>query len=342
MGIRNWLQSEYWELGKTAIIIASIYAVIAIVGNLSYHIVPSVVTSSVTYNGGVVNLSPLIVGAEGYLCGVNANLTKTWSLIGIMSSGTGFWASLQVSFYVPIPIGWFFAIYDGVSFLPFANWLLQTGNFMIAWYGSIINDFVNFVLFPFSSIIIGLITTLPAFAYVGLTFFIPIGLVFRAFPFIRGVGGTLIAIGVALCLVLPTTLILFNYLATSLLASAIQIVPPTPFVSNLGAGACSGIFGNSVPSWVSTIICAPIKLTLDGFNSGANFGNAVWQSLVIFQTNAIYTYMNRILVSGVYLIITMLLFVFDLIIMYPLVDNIARVMGGSIRMSLGGKLKLAS
>lgn len=51
--------------------------------------------------------------------------------------------------------------------------------------------------------------------------------------------------------------------------------------------------------------------------------------------------MNRIMISGLYMIIQMLLFAIDLVIMYPLVDNIARVMGGSIRLSLGGKLRLA-
>ena len=339
-GIRTWLQTEYWELAKTGIILVSIYAMIIFVGNLSYHIVPSLVTSQISSKSGIINLAPLVGGAEGYLCAVNSNLTNTWSVIGIMSEGTGFWSTLQVGFYIPIPIGPWVALYDGVSFLPFSNWLLQTGNFMIAWYGSIINDLVNFVLFPFSSIIIGLITTLPSFAYVGITFFIPMGLAFRALPFIRGIGGTLIAIGLALCVVLPSTFILFNYLATNLMASAIPIVQPPPFFAQL---SCSSLFsGSGIPGWMSSILCAPITLVTNEINSGVNFGVAIWDSAVVFNTNAIYVYMDRIMTYGLYLLIQMLLLVLDLVIMYPLVDSIARAMGGSIRLSLGGKLRLAS
>ena len=62
----------------------------------------------------------------------------------------------------------------------------------------------------------------------------------------------------------------------------------------------------------------------------------------IFSTTAIYTYMNEIMQYGIYLIIQLLLFSFDLILMYPIVDNVARSLGGSIRLSLGGKLRLAS
>jgi hypothetical protein len=342
LGIRNWLQNEYWELGKTAIIIASIYGIMVFLGNLAYAVVPSVVTSQVSSHAGVISLSPLVAGAEGYLCNVNSNLTNTWEEIGLMSGGTGFWASFQVGFYIPIPIGPYLALQDGVSFLPFSNWLLQTGNFMIAWYGSIINDLVNFILFPFSSIIIGLITTLPALAYVGLTFFIPLGLVFRALPFIRGIGGTLIAIGAALCIVLPITLIFFNYLVTSIMASAVPIAAPAPFVSNLNAGSCASIFGGAIPSWLATLGCDAAIPTMSQVNTGVNFVSSVWQALVVFQTTAIYTYMNRILMYGIYMILQMLLFAIDLIIMYPLVDSIARSLGGTIRLSLGGKLKLAS
>ncbi len=361
MGIRNWLQNEYWELGKTVLIIVTIYALIVIIGNLSYDIVPltggtGLVPSPVTSIGSVINLAPLVTGAEGYLCGVNSNLTNTWEAIGIMSGGTGFWSSLQLGFFIPIPTPWV-VIYNGVYFLPFSNWLLQTGNFMIAWYGSIINDFVNFILFPFSAIVIGLLTTLPALAYVGLTFFIPLGLAFRALPFIRGVGGTLIAVGVALCLVLPSTFILFNYIVTSMISSAIPItissacpsfISPSflstcPGHSNFAStdsATCTSLY-KSLPSWVDTLLCSPLIAVINTIAVGTNFLSSIWQGAVVFQTNAIFTYMNRIMISGLYMIIQMLLFAIDLVIMYPLVDNIARVMGGSIRLSLGGKLRLA-
>lgn len=334
LGIRNWLQNEYWEIAKTALIIVVIFGVIAIVANLSHLLVPNLVKSGISASGsGAVDLTPLIAGAEGYLCGVNTNLISAWDEMGIMGAGTGFWSTVQVGFYIPIPIGPYATIFDGVYFLPFSNWALQTGNHFISWYGSIINDLINFILFPFTSITIGLITTLPSLAFVGLTFFIPLGLTFRAFPFVRGIGGTLIAIGLALCVVLPSVLILFNYEATSLLASALPIIQPPPQTVSLSC---------SIPTLIGGIICAAIGLPLSALNSATGFVQDVWWALPIFSTTAIYTYMNEIMQYGIYLIIQLLLFSFDLILMYPIVDNVARSLGGSIRLSLGGKLRLAS
>ena len=336
MGIRSWLQQEYWELAKTAIIIVVIYASIVLVGNLSFYISPQTVTSTLSYSGaGKISITPLIVGAESYLCGVNTNLYNTWQEIGIMGGGTGFWASFHVSFYIPIPTPWV-VLYDGINFLPFSNWMLQTGNYMIAWYGSIINDLVNFILFPYTSIVIGLISTLPSLAYVGLTFFIPLGLAFRALPFIRGIGGTLIAVGLALCLILPSTLILFNGIATSMLSAAIPIIQPAPYVPYT-TNYCTVALG-ALPSWLAAMACAPFSIIA----SLTNIIPSIGQASAVFSTTAIFTYMNYILTYGLYIIIQMILFVLDLIIMYPLVDNIARSLGGSIRLSLGGKLRLAS
>ncbi len=338
-GIRNWLQTEYWEIAKTAIIIVVIFAGITFIGNLSYLLVPSAVSGPVTLNNNVADLTPLIHGAEGYLCNVNSQLVNTWEEFGIISAGTGFWSTLQVGFYIPIPaLGPYLAFYDGIDFLPFANWLLQTGNFFIAPYGSIINDLINFVLFPFSSITLGLITTLPSLAYVGLTFFIPLGLVFRAFPFIRGIGGTIIAIGLALCLVLPSVFILFNYEVTSVLSNTLPIIQPAPSTVNLVVSSCTGV----LPSIIGDVACTGINLLLSSINSVAGFTQSIWYALPVFQTNAIYTYMDRIMRYGIYIIMQLLLFVIDLMIMYPLVDGLAKSMGGTIRLSIGGKLRLAS
>ena len=340
-GIKNWLQTEYWEIAKTAIIIVVIFAAITFIANLSYLLVPSVVQSPITLSNNVADITPLIAGAEGYLCGVNTQLVNTWEEFGILSAGTGFWSTLQVGFYIPIPaLGPYIAFYDGITFLPFANWLLQTGNYFIAPYGSIINDLINFVLFPFSSITLGLITTLPSLAYVGLTFFIPLGLLFRAFPFIRGIGGTIIAIGLALCLVMPSVFILFNYEVTSVLSSTLPIVQPAPSFVNLNLRSCNA-FG-ILPGIIGTVACTGINLLLSSINSVAGFTQSIWYALPVFQTNAIYTYMDRIMRYGIYIIIQVLLFALDLMIMYPLVDGIAKSMGGTIRLSIGGKLRLAS
>ena len=120
-GLRSWVQGEYWEIMKSAIIIVVIYSAMILVGNIAYSVsTPSGGAGNIAQPGGGINLSPLIMGAENYLCNVNTQMSYAWESMGIMSGGTGFWASLQMGFYVPIPIGPFFAIYDGVMFLPFS------------------------------------------------------------------------------------------------------------------------------------------------------------------------------------------------------------------------------
>lgn len=354
LGIRNWLQNEYWEVTKSAIIIACVYSVITLVGNISYSLAPSAVTAGVA-QPGFANINGVVGGAEGYLCGVNSNLTNEFQELGIISSGTGFWSSVQVGFYIPsfglgiLTFG-FLDVFAGVSFLPFANWVIQTGNYFITTYGSIVNDLVNFVLFPFTAFVIGVITLLPALAYLGLTFFIPMGVVFRSFPFVRGVGGTLIAIGICLALVIPSTFILFNYQVTTGLAQNFAIVEQPPFMSNVQIPCpFTYLFQqfslpeplSGIPSVLSTVTCIPFGAESSSINSEVNFGQSVFYGAVAFQNNALWVYMDKILRYNFYVIIQMLLFVFDIIIIYPLTDNIARAMGGSIRLSLGGKLRLA-
>ena len=336
-GIRNWIQNEYWEIAKSAIIIVSIYGAIMFIGNLSYALVPNSIATGI-HTSAFADITPLVAGAEGYLCNVNSNLTNIWSEVGIMSAGTGFWSSVQLGFYIPIPILEYVTLFFGVQFLPFANWMLQTGNYFISPFSSIIGDLVNFMLFPFTALIIGFLTTLPSFAYIGLTFFIPLGIMFRAFPFIRGIGGTIIAIGVALCLVIPATFILFNYQVTTLIASALPISVPVPFL--FASESCTAVSSSAGAGIIGSFLCLA-SIFSPGSVAPTNLFYSIWAAFPVFSLSAIYTYLNQIFVIGFYIIIQMLLFVFDLIIMYPLVDAIAKAMGGSIRLSLGNKLKLA-
>ncbi len=343
VGVKNWLQNEYWELAKSAIIIAFLYGTITFVGNLTYHIMPVSDLISTPNDPGFGNIGMLVAGSETYLCNVNTNLTNVWGQIGTMAEGTGVWASLQVGLYIPIPTPWFFGFFDKISFLPFANWMLQTGNFMIAWYGSIINDLVNFILFPWTTLTVALIELLPSLAYVGLTFFIPMGLIFRALPFVRGIGGTLIAIGIAMCIVLPATLVLFNFPVTNMLAQAMPIAFPPPH-SLIGeiTSVChiGGTTGHLICAGFAVFFPA-VPAVGGAVNLLATFGSDVYHAYSVFSLDAIYIYMNNIMKYGIYVIIQMLLFVIDLIVMYPIVDTIAKSMGGTIRLSLGEKLKLA-
>lgn len=335
LGIRNWVQNEYWEIAKSALVIVSIYAVITLISNIAIAITPGL--SAASTGPSAVNLAPLIKGAESYLCNVNYNVVNMWEFIGTFTAGNGFYSSLQVSLFVPLPLPEPFVGVDiGVLFPVFPNWALQAGNYLIAPFGSIINDIVNFVLYPYTAMEVGLIELLPIMAYIGLSFFIPLGLVFRALPFIRGIGGTLIAIGIAMSVVLPGVLLLFNYPVTQAMSSALPLEQP-PF-SYAASSATNGCPIGAIPI-AGHVICAIFSYVSSWFG---NMLSGINLSTLVFSTSAIYQLMNYIFQYGLFMILQFVLLAIDIIIIYPIVDNIARMLGGTIRLSLGGKLKLAS
>jgi hypothetical protein len=345
-GLRNWLQGEYWEITKTVLIIVSIYAILILVGNITNLITPSATGITNMANSGatpgVIGLGSLVGNAETYLCQVNDNVINAWELVGIMSEGVGFWSTFQVKLSIPIPLG-FVSVYLGMNFLPFANWALQTGNYHIAPFFSVINDIVNFILFPYTTMELSMINILPALVYVGLSFFIPLGLALRALPFVRGIGGTLLAIGVAMSVVMPAVLVLFNYPITQALNNAIDLQQPAP--PTLTGGPVCAATGFAL----SPLLCAfnvvwPILFSsssIPGANNGANLLSAITYSTRVFDTNAMYFFLSQLLKYGLFIIVQFVLLAMDLIIVYPIVDNLARMFGGSIKLSLGNKMRLA-
>lgn len=376
LGIRNWLQGEYWEVTKTVILLAVIFAVITIISNITYAFLTPVKGGTAPTPATVGDITPLLNGAETYLCNVNYELTNTWGWMGLLGSGTGFWSNLKLGVYDTIPIPPYIALIGGSVLLPFNNWMLQTGNPMIAPYGSIIGDTINLLLFPFTLITVISIDALPSMALIGLLFFIPMGLLFRAFPFVRGIGGTLVAIGFGMAVVFPAVLIVFNGVFMNYLQQAIAINPPPVAITttdidsiagfnegsgqltfpadcpfNLGSGAF-GLVGQAfcdtsmapmaalVPQLVPPIIFA----ASDEANTNNPGGNPAGylNGANVFSDVALYQYMDIILSTGSYIIVQLMLTTIDLVLVYTITDSIARSLGGSIRFQLGGKLRIAS
>lgn len=349
LGIRNWLQMEYQEITKSIILFCVIFALITILGNmtLAFFVPPQA-----QLNGG--DLTPVINGAEVYLCGVNSNLMNVWEWMGLLGAGTGFWGNLKLGTFDGIPVWTYIGLVSGTVFIPFNNWMLQTGNVMIGPYGSIIGDTINLMLFPFTVLNSIAIDALPSMAAVGLSFFIPLGLLFRAIPFVRGIGGTLIAIGIGLAIVFPAVLVMFNGVVMNYLVQAIAIQPP--YVNqSLGTG-----FGGSSPcpfsssfGFVGTTFCdtslilPPLSLHLTSIQSGIVFtatddSPGYLNGANVFSDFAVYQYMDIMLALVSYIVVQLFMITLDLVIVYSITDSIARALGGSVRLQLGSKLRIAS
>ncbi|MDE1860433.1 MAG: hypothetical protein KGH72_01820 [Candidatus Micrarchaeota archaeon] len=328
LGLRQWLQNEYWELAKSILLIVGIYGSMLFVSNIAY-----LLQSNPTPEPGASQLTQYLGGllftSEGYLGGVCSYLFGTWTLVGDMFLGIGFMKSLVVGYFVPLPV-YIGAFTFGVQFGPYQNLMLDTGNFIVAFYQSILNDFIQFLLFPVTMMTLAQLLLLPSLMAVGLSFFIPLGLVFRAFPFVRGVGGTLIAIGVAFALIYPAVLSLLDYPIITLMQQDIPL-PEWTLGHSPGLTICSGNF-----------LCGFLNNQIkDLFALIPNNGMAVyfaWETL--FGT--LSTYINYMLNYGVFIIMQLLLYVLDLLIIWSITDSLAKSLGGSIRLQLGGKLKLAT
>ena len=330
-GIRNWLQNEYWEIAKSAMLIAGIYLAITFISSIALFVIPGAAAPSASY---VNNIGTLYSESYTYLNTVCGNLVNIWNGVSTLGIAIGLYQGLSISLYVPIPIPFVGAFLSGFSVTPiYTTYLLESGNHILAQYESMLNDMIKFILFPTSLLTVGLMYNLYSIIEASLTMIIPLGLVFRAFPFSRNIGGTLIAIGIGAGIVYPSILVLFNYPLTQAISPYVYVAPaPGPSSGNLLPTSGNGFFLDTGAEIIDTIF----KLTIGPIVNLAQYAGI---GSNIF--NGVYYFYNYILNYGFYMILQFFIFAADLMILYPIVDSIARSLGGTLRLSLGSKLKLA-
>lgn len=166
---------------------------------------------------------------------------------------------------------------------------------------------------------------LPVLMQVGLLIFFPIGILLRAIPFVRGIGGTLIAIGIALSLIYPTVLVAFNAPVSSAIGS---------FVPSSGCTINLPVIGTFICSLANALTSA---LPLGFLGSQGTTG--LWDG--IGSLTSIYPAFNGIQYYSFVLTLQFVLLLLDVVIVVTIAQNIAKILGGSIRLGIGGRLKLA-
>ena len=332
-GIRNWLQNEYWEIAKSAMLIAGIYLAITFISSIALFVIPGAVAPSASY---VNNIGTLYSESYTYLNTVCGNLANIWNGVSTLGIAIGLYQGLSISLYVPLPIPFVGAFLSGFSVSPlYTTYLLESGSHILVQYESMLNDMIKFILFPTSLLTVGLMYNLYSIIEASLTMIIPLGLVFRAFPFSRNIGGTLIAIGIGAGIVYPSILVLFNYPLTQAISPYIYVAPapgPSP-ASYLLPTTGNGFFLDTGAEVIDTIIRITLGTVASNLLQYANIGANIF--------NGVYYFYNYILNYGFYMILQFFIFAADLMILYPIVDSIAKSLGGTLRLSLGSKLKLA-
>ncbi|MDE1854812.1 MAG: hypothetical protein KGH57_00620 [Candidatus Micrarchaeota archaeon] len=330
-GIRNWISEEFLEIAKTAMLIVGIFAVLTLMGNVA-----SLLTLQPTGTSYQSSISSLVSSACGYLNTVIGNQavsssSSTGPIYGLpaaldymlgLAYSLGGLNSIKVGFFLPIPIPippdvW---LEFGYVNQPYVNTMLEstptTGS-----YESMLNDMFTFLLFPISMLLIAQQALLPMIVILGLAVLIPVGIAMRSFPFIRGVGGTLVAIGIGMAVIYPATLALLN--------------GPVTDAFSFGTYSSSA----SVSCGSSPFLCTLFG-TLFAANSDSAYHQGVNDGITGYDPYTIFNIMNGMLFYTFVVILQFLLFIADIAIAYPLTDSIARTLGGTITLQLGGKLKL--
>ena len=325
-GLRGWIEREYYEIAKTMILIASIFSILLFMSSMA--VIISGNTPSSSYSS---NLAGLVNSGEIYLTGVDNNIACAYDAIGGLSIGIGALTSLTIQYYDPtppipypdgIPLPY---LITGVAFTPagLTNEMLTPYSITVRNYESILSDTIVIVLFPISVIIGSEMTLLPYLVKIGLLLVIPIGLILRSFPFVRGVGGVLIAIGIGISIIYPSLLVILNAPVTNVLNTAFN-GPTTP----------------SSPPCTSGILCSVVN----GYTSVlTNIGISTTSIVIgLSALYSIYPTINDLVYHTVNLVAQFVLFILDLAIAIPLMDTIARMLGSStgVVTSIGSKLRL--
>jgi hypothetical protein len=333
--LKGWYKGELWESTKTVIIIATIYAIIVVLGAAAV----AIAGGTATYNPSK-DIFALFTSADNYL-GIQLNNAN--NALGAYAGAFEAIASLgTITFqtYIPIPI-----VLPYVGFIGTVNFgsnenIYQSNAFgidLLTPTPSLIKDNLQLLVLPMTMALSALVIAFPYIVDVGLGIFLPMGVIFRAIPFMRGIGGTLIALAITVSIAFPATLV-FNNMVWNYMVGAQNLTTSGASCSNVFGGLVGSLicgFFNDLFSFlanpISSIVGAPSL-----FNSGyaAAYGN----QLSVFGSS--YVMLNVLTEYPFPLMVQFILFILDIVLLVALAQGVAKILGGSIRLGIG-KMKLA-
>ncbi|MCL4387548.1 hypothetical protein M1567_00120 [Candidatus Marsarchaeota archaeon] len=352
--LKNWYKGELWETTKTIILIALIFAVLIILGALALGLTGSSIPVSYIQGSQSGITSAIGENLNALYASVLANyvnpdmLMVNESYYGLegLATGIGDLKKTTINEWIPIPIPFVGSIQFGSSNAALlASSVIESDTALPGF--SFIKDIISIVLIPVYIVFSVLSVDLYSIVIAGLTLFIPIGIVFRAFPFLRGLGGSFIAIGIAIALVFPALLIMFNlpiqnFILPLIFSQSASYAPGQTcsyltfnFFEDIACGPASLAF--SVSSGVLIGVQTSNQNYAGVFNNGQDSALAT-----LFNSNggSIYPSINFINFYTYGVLLQLILFIFDIVITIVIAGALAQMLGG--KLSLGvGKFKIA-
>ncbi|MGC8651650.1 MAG: hypothetical protein ACP5UH_00130 [Candidatus Micrarchaeia archaeon] len=362
--LKGWYRTELWEVSKSVIIIVVLFSSIVIASAIANMLVGNSASLQTSGSSSILgslntNLQGLCNGATSYLAyGLAQSYVDFATMMGV-SQGIAALKSISLGTWFPLPIPPVPVPILTIQFGSLANIYVSSyiETLSSAAVFSFIKDMFTLVIFPmlyafqFQYDFLGVVMLL------GLGGLLPVGIILRALPFTRGIGGTFIALGIGASLVYPVLLVGFNQPISDYLSSIL----PSQIVSVSSAPPAPGLLGQLINYVVQYFendlyfIRGGFLLTfvmggnpvvqgypnigtqmIDGFNAGSNAG--FFSPL----SSSIVGILNFVVNQTSYLLIQFFLFVFDLVIGLAVVNQIARMLGGTMSLSkMGiGKMKL--
>jgi len=175
----EWLKNEYWEMAKSAILIAGAISILVFAGNISLSLIGQQATSSYTLSGLNQILNTLSSSSGQALCSIYLDINNfggVESTSGIGSvfpenplgiiQGIATLKTINVGYWLPVPIV-VAAFTFGSEFQLYNNPMLESVSASsIGQFESIVNDIINFLYFPVSSLIAFMYILMPLIVYI--------------------------------------------------------------------------------------------------------------------------------------------------------------------------------
>lgn len=333
-GIKGWISTEYTEVIKSAIIIAAIFFSLSIVSSISAIL-------SGQPGGGTIgtNVFSVANSANSYLCTASSNMGSDMDTLFTMGYAVGFMKGIEITntasigaagitvlLYAILPenllIGGL-AFGSGSHFFPYVNDMVEA-TAGAGQYQSILNDVLRFMIMPTFYLISFETVFMQILVPISLVLLIPVGLILRALPVTRSLGGSFIAIGIGLAIIYPATITLFNAPISAALGTPnfdFNAMQPQSIQSAQGTGYFYDIVEEiaKLSSYLNDFLTARGSAVITGFESFTE----------------IYPALNFIIATSYYSILQFILFVFDFAIVLSLTRGIASYLGGTVKTSLG-------
>ncbi len=349
--LKGWYKNELKETMKTLMIMIFIFTVLVILGAVAVALAGyplqqvgsgAALTGNITRAGAEVtnNLGLLYSSVQsGYITPQLSNAYSSMSSLLGVGLGVGLLKGITIFTWTPFPIP---------PFVPFDSWI-QSGSSARVFVSrlieigpgaapgvSLLGDILTLVALPVVSILQIQSDFFSVIIAVSLLVLLPMGILLRAIPLLRGIGGTLIALAIGIAIVYPMLLVglnmpVTNYMQSTLASSSASYVPD-----------CGGVMGSLI------CLASDVGAGLNSLTLQVSVGNA-YKNTTAFNygidaglnsMNSVYPSLNMITTDVMDQILQLILFILDVIIVVAAVGGIASMMGGKLRTGIG-RFKLA-